>query len=327
MANSNNIVITGTGIISSLGIGKMETLRKLKAGQRGIGPIRHIRTKHSDLPSGEVEYSDEQLKEYIEDHAHFPVYLRKSTFSNKEDYLTVRTKDMEEFIAVTEDHEAHITYFRPEEINLQAGDRIRVKGGIYDGKEGIVMRIKGKRNKHLVVQIPGMLVAAVEMKPELVELSSSSERRCLDDARHDKGGKGRDDSKRSLHDSEDDKPEKPSKDVEGDKKLLFEYAYRVLFEITGRYKEDTEYYLLMSEIKRAKARLSTIKGFTPATEAELALPMFMASVVLQEGVEPCKERLIKAMDRLKESSNLKKKCLEIMRSLDSARDDDGNVKM
>ena len=68
MANSNNIVITGTGIISSLGIGKMETLQKLKAGQRGIGPIRHIRTKHSDLPSGEVEYSDEQLKEYIQYH-------------------------------------------------------------------------------------------------------------------------------------------------------------------------------------------------------------------------------------------------------------------
>ena len=250
----------------------------------------------------------EQLKEYIEDHAHFPVYLRKSTFSNKEDYLTVRTKDMEEFIAVTEDHEAHITYFRPEEINLQAGDRIRVKGGIYDGKEGIVMRIKGKRNKHLVVQIPGMLVAAVEMKPELVELSDG--RRSLHYGRDDKGGKGR-------HDKEgmDDKPEKPSKDVEGDKKLLFEYAYRVLFEITGRYKEDTEYYLLMSEIKRAKARLASFKGFTPATEAELALPMFMAAVVLQEGVEPCKERLIKAMDRLKESSNLKKKCTNILNKI------------
>ena len=55
MANSNNIVITGMGIISSLGIGKTETLQKLKAGQRVIGPIRHLHTKHSDLPSGEVK--------------------------------------------------------------------------------------------------------------------------------------------------------------------------------------------------------------------------------------------------------------------------------
>ena len=227
----------------------------------------------------------EELKEYIQDHSHYPVYLRKSTFSNKEDYLTVRTKEMEEFIAVTEDNEAHITYFRPEEINLQAGDRIRVKGGLYDGKEGIVMRIKGKRNKHLVVQIPGMLVAAIEMAPELVEPQ------------------------------QDAVTEKPSRDVEGDKKLLFDYAHRVLFEINGRYKEDAEYYLLMSEIKRAKARLATFKGFTPATEAELALPMFMAAAILGEDIEPSKERLNKAITRLKDSSKLKEKSINILNKI------------
>lgn len=234
----------------------------------------------------------EELKEYIQDHSHYPVYLRKSTFSNKEDYLTVRTKEMEEFIAVTEDNEAHITYFRPEEINLQAGDRIRVKGGLYDGKEGIVMRIKGKRNKHLVVQIPGMLVAAIEMAPELVEMAPKKEDgRCKMD---------------------DVISEKPSKDVEGDKKLLFDYAHRVLFEINGRYKEDAEYYLLMSEIKRAKARLATFKGFTPATEAELALPMFMAAAILGEDVEKSRERLEKAIAKLKDTSKLKAKAMEIL---------------
>ena len=234
----------------------------------------------------------EELKEYIQDHSHYPVYLRKSTFSNKEDYLTVRTKEMEEFIAVTEDNEAHITYFRPEEINLQAGDRIRVKGGLYDGKEGIVMRIKGKRNKHLVVQIPGMLVAAIEMAPELVEMAPKTEEgRCKMD---------------------DVISEKPSKDVEGDKKLLYEYSYRLLFEINGRYKEDAEYFLLLSEVKRAKARLATFKGFTPATEAELALPMFMAAAILEEDVEKSRERLEKAIAKLKDSSKLKAKAMEIL---------------
>ena len=241
----------------------------------------------------------EELKEYIQDHSHYPVYLRKSTFSNKEDYLTVRTKEMEEFIAVTEDNEAHITYFRPEEINLQAGDRIRVKGGLYDGKEGIVMRIKGKRNKHLVVQIPGMLVAAIEMAPELVEMAPKKEEgRCkMDDVVN----------------------EKPSKDVEGDKKLLFDYAHRVLFEINGRYKEDAEYYLLMSEIKRAKARLATFKGFTPATEAELALPMFMADKVLGISAEESEARLRKAIAKLKDTSKLKAKCLEIMQKCNNLK--------
>ena len=64
----DNIVITGTGIITSLGAGKDENLKKLMAGQKVIGPIRHIRTKHNDLPAGEVEYSDEQLKELIQYH-------------------------------------------------------------------------------------------------------------------------------------------------------------------------------------------------------------------------------------------------------------------
>ena len=259
----------------------------------------------------------DELQEYIQNHAYFNVYLRKSTFSNKEDYLTVRNKDMEDFIAATEDHEAHITYFRPDEINLQAGDRIRVKGGIYDGKEGIVMRIKGKRNKHLVVQIPGMLVAAIEIEPELVELKEDLDKK---DRRTN-----RKDRVTGFKDRVTDIPERPSKDVEGDKKLLYEHAHRVLFEITGRYQENEEYYLLMSEIKRARARLASFKGFTPATEAELALPMFMAAVALGEDVDKSRERLEKATDRLKESSNLKKKCLEIMRSLDCARDDRGGA--
>lgn len=237
----------------------------------------------------------EELKEYIQDHSHYPVYLRKSTFSNKEDYLTVRTKEMEEFIAVTEDHEAHITYFRPEEINLQAGDRIRVKGGLYDGKEGIVMRIKGKRNKHLVVQIPGMLVAAIEMAPELVEMCDG---RCKKDNVREK--------------VDDVEKVKPSKDVEGDKKLLYEYSYRLLFEINGRYKEDAEYFLLLSEVKRAKARLEKFKGFTATTEAELALPMYMADKVLGISAEESEARLRKAIAKLKDTSKLKAKAMEIL---------------
>lgn len=59
------IVVTGMGIITSLGVGKEETLRKLLAGQRAIGPIRHVRTRHSGLPSGEVPFGDEELKALI----------------------------------------------------------------------------------------------------------------------------------------------------------------------------------------------------------------------------------------------------------------------
>ena len=238
----------------------------------------------------------EEVKDYLLE-AHYPVYIRRSTFSNKEDYLTVPTKEMEDFIAVTESHEEHVTYFRPEEISLQAGDRIRIKGGLYDGREGVIMRIKGKRNRQLVVQIPGFIAAAVEISPDMLELpkARSEERRA----------RSEDTSLR----------ERPSKNIEKDKRLLMETAERLLFEIPDKYQQENEYYLLLSELRRARERLKTFKGFTPASEAELALPMYLAAVKLEDGVPEAEERLRKAVEKLKDVSKLKQKCLAYLERL------------
>ena len=244
----------------------------------------------------------DELKDYIQK-SHYPIYLKKSTFSNKEDFLTVPTHAMEEFIAVTESHEEHVTYFRPEEISLQAGDKIRIKGGFYDGREGIIIRIKGKRNKHLVVQIPGLLVAAVEVTPEIVELDDNPDTRSLSLSKGSKGSKG------SLS------REKPSKDIDKDKKRLLEIAERLLFEIPDKYQQENEYYLLLSELRRTRDRLKTFKGFTPATEAELALPMYLAAVKLGEDVQEAESRLQKAINNLKDTSKLISKCLDLISKL------------
>ncbi len=226
----------------------------------------------------------EEVKDYIQN-AHYVVFIRKSTFSNKEEYLTVPTRAMEDFIAVTENHEEHVTYFRPEEISLQEGDKIRVKGGIYDGREGIIMRIKGKRNRHLVVQIPGVLIAAIELSPEMIEVPPTTLR------------------------------EKPSKDINKDKKLLLETAHRLLFEIPDKYQKENEYYLLLSELRRCRERLKTFKGYTAASEAELALPMYLAAVQLNDGIPEAEMRLKNAINKLKDSSKLKATCLEYLNKL------------
>ena len=225
-----------------------------------------------------------ELKDYLAN-THYVVYMRKSTFSNKRDYLTVPTKAMENFIAVTVNREEHITYFHPQEIALNAGDQIRIKGGLYDGREGVIMRIKGKRNRHLVVQIPGMLVAAVELSPEMIELPS--------EPASGKSGTVR---------------ERKSKDITKDKRILMEGAHRLLFEFADKYRDENEYYLLQSEVRRARLRLLSFRGYTPATEAELALPMYLAAVQLQEDVESAESRLLKAIDRLKPTSLLRLKC-------------------
>lgn len=62
----DRIVVTGTGIVTSLGVGKAATLEKLKAGERAIGSIRYLRTKHTDIPVGEAPYSDDELKTLIQ---------------------------------------------------------------------------------------------------------------------------------------------------------------------------------------------------------------------------------------------------------------------
>lgn len=235
----------------------------------------------------------EEVKDYIQ-HAHYVVFIRKSTFSNKEDYLTVPTKAMEDFIAVTENHEEHVTYFRPEEISLQEGDKIRIKGGFYDGREGIIMRIKGKRNKHLVVQIPGVLIAAIELSPEMIEYTGEKRKVKSEELR--------------------ERPSK-SKDIDKDKKLLLETAHRLLFDIPDKYQNENEYYLLLSELKRTRERLKTFKGYTPASEAELALPMYLAAVKLEDNVPQAEERLLKAVEKLKDSSKLKAMCLDYLNKL------------
>ena len=225
----------------------------------------------------------DEVKDYIA-HAHYVVYIQKSTFSNKEEYLTVPTRAMENFIA---------TYFRPEEISLQEGDKIRIKGGLYDGREGVIMHIKGKRNKHLVVQIPGFLAAAVELTPEMLELVEKPRI-----------------TRTTRNQTQEELRERPSKDVEKDKKLLMETAQRLLFEIPDKYQQENEYYLLLSELRRCRERLKTFRGYTSATEAQLALPLYLAAVILNDNAAQAEARLQAAIAALKPTSKLKKLCQE-----------------
>lgn len=236
----------------------------------------------------------EEVKGYLAN-AHFVVYIQRSTFTNHKEYLTIPTQAMENFIAVIEHHEEHVTYFSPQEIRLNVGDQIRVKGGIYDGREGVIMRIKGKRNRHLVVQIPGILIAAIEMSPDMIELlGTEGSGTC---AAHSVGTQVPDPS-----------VPKPSKNVDKDKKHLFDLAHRLLFEIPDKYQNENEYYLLLSELKRTQARLTTFKGYTPAIEAELALPLYMAAIKFDSAVTTAESRLRIAISALKDSSLLKVRC-------------------
>lgn len=56
-----DIVITGAGIVSAIGIGKEETLRSLREERSGIRPLRYLKTDHHEFPVGEVQLSNDEM--------------------------------------------------------------------------------------------------------------------------------------------------------------------------------------------------------------------------------------------------------------------------
>jgi len=59
---SDDVFVTGLGIISAIGTGVEESLLTIKSSVSKIGEIKHLKTAHHDIPSAEVPFSDEALK-------------------------------------------------------------------------------------------------------------------------------------------------------------------------------------------------------------------------------------------------------------------------
>ncbi|MBO4417823.1 MAG: UpxY family transcription antiterminator [Bacteroidales bacterium] len=84
--------------------------------------------------------------------------------------LTVPDAQMEDFIRVTSNPDADTLYLRPDEVNIKEGSRVRILGGELDGMCGVFMKVKGKRNKRLVIMLDGLLAVAADVKPDLVQV-------------------------------------------------------------------------------------------------------------------------------------------------------------
>ena len=60
-----DIVITGAGVISAIGIGKAETLESLVAGRTGIREMKYLQSCHHELPVGEVQLSNDEMMQRL----------------------------------------------------------------------------------------------------------------------------------------------------------------------------------------------------------------------------------------------------------------------
>lgn len=86
--------------------------------------------------------------------------------------IIVPENQMRQFIDVCKTYNDKLMYVSPSEVDLKEGVRVRVVGGTFDGIEGTFLRVKGERNKRVVVIIPDLLAVAVEVKVDLMEIIS-----------------------------------------------------------------------------------------------------------------------------------------------------------
>ena len=86
------------------------------------------------------------------------------------EYVIIPDEQMENFIKVASQHNENISYYQPDEINIQKGTRVRIHGGKFDGVQGIFMQVRGKKKRRIVVMLEGILVVTAEVDPDLVEV-------------------------------------------------------------------------------------------------------------------------------------------------------------
>lgn len=84
--------------------------------------------------------------------------------------ITVPDRQMSSFRLAIQNSLDNYIYFRPGELDLSAGRRVRIIGGALNGCEGTFMKVKGVRNRRLVIMLEGLGAVAAEVNPDYIEM-------------------------------------------------------------------------------------------------------------------------------------------------------------
>lgn len=86
--------------------------------------------------------------------------------------IVVPSHQMSSFISLSSSgtERADLLYFRPEELDISRGVRVRLHGGALDGVEGTFLKVTGARERRVVVVLDGVLAVAASVRPEFVEV-------------------------------------------------------------------------------------------------------------------------------------------------------------
>lgn len=83
---------------------------------------------------------------------------------------TVPERQMNSFIAIAGNYEEQALFLNIDELKFVKGDRVRVLSGVFEGVEGVLVKLPRKRDKRVVVEISGVVaVATTAISPALVQ--------------------------------------------------------------------------------------------------------------------------------------------------------------
>lgn len=90
----------------------------------------------------------------------------------RDGYLTVSDHDLDNFRRVAAAYRNNMPCFRPDEVELQKGDRVRIlQEGPFHGVEGVLVTSKGKDGGRVVISIANLLaVETVEISPAYIQV-------------------------------------------------------------------------------------------------------------------------------------------------------------
>lgn len=98
-------------------------------------------------------------------------YLQYIVNSRTKEKIIVPQLQMQRFMEVQEVDNEHILWFAPQDVNFSKGMNVRVIDGQFKGYEGTLVKVKGARDKRVVVAIEGVIaVAMASINPSFLQL-------------------------------------------------------------------------------------------------------------------------------------------------------------
>ena len=115
-----------------------------------------------------VHEAKERLDPYVQKN---PMLQYRFLFGKTQNEpMTVRDTEMDRFILAVRQTDTPIYYSPGELTRNMYGQRVRIVGGMLDQYEGRLLSVKGMRKRRLIVELPGLITAAVEVEPDFIQI-------------------------------------------------------------------------------------------------------------------------------------------------------------